>query len=698
MNLILIFITSFIIEGRVIDARDGNPLPFVNLWIRNTTYGDVTDEQGRFQLHLDDGEYEIVVSMMGYEKQVLGINLAEDKDILIRLEREIIEMEGVEVTVSGYTMGEGETVSRLDILREPGAAADLFLMAKGFPSVTAEAEIAALWVRGGAPDEVLVLFNGTPLVHPYQFEGTGGGMFSVVDEGMLEDAQFFPGAFPPRWGGKMSAVFNLRTREFFGEEGLGGSIGMNMAGGKATLYSRRWHLSFSKSSYERLHRLFGEDGDFTVYPNHYTLQIGATPLTSRDWHLRSFAIVGGDDMGVDLTALGFGESNRATQKTMVGSQLLGSSGNFSLEISSSINIYRARERFMKWRFDRNQNNLFCGVHLDWNITSLHRISTGAELFFEKSEIDYLVPQEPYLIAIEGALADTIKESFSTSTYWWYVQSSKQILENNLLYGVRIGKVRGKSRLAWDPRISISRQIGDWRFFAGTGRYSQYPSTMDLELNPELFPSYALHYVVGIERESPSYLLKIDTYYKPYKQLILRNTSDGYGYSKGIEVFLKGRKGRIRPRIGYALSSASRKEGYSDQLVPFEYDIRHNITFTLGSSPMVLFDRFAFELGTKLSYLSGKPYTPLIGREVRGDTVRPIWGEKNSRRMPHYMRLDLRINSYGRLFHFPVVGYIEILNLLGNQNAIWYQWNADWTKREEVNLMPRTVIAGFVWSF
>ena len=55
------------IYGRVIDGTTRESLPFVNVFVNNSTFGTVTDEEGKYSLDIPTGEYEIVFSFVGYQ-------------------------------------------------------------------------------------------------------------------------------------------------------------------------------------------------------------------------------------------------------------------------------------------------------------------------------------------------------------------------------------------------------------------------------------------------------------------------------------------------------------------------------------------------------------------------------------------------------------------------------------------------------
>ena len=69
------------IKGVVQDAVTRAPLPFANVFLNNTTKGTVTDEKGEFLLKVlqDPGNYELVVSYVGYKSYKSAVTLKENE-------------------------------------------------------------------------------------------------------------------------------------------------------------------------------------------------------------------------------------------------------------------------------------------------------------------------------------------------------------------------------------------------------------------------------------------------------------------------------------------------------------------------------------------------------------------------------------------------------------------------------------------
>lgn len=89
------------ISGKIIDVSTQKPLEHVNVFLSNTTLGDVTNEDGIYIIkHVPAGVYELVISMMGYELQTMTIYLDNDRDRIYNIGLKAKYLQGEEVSVT----------------------------------------------------------------------------------------------------------------------------------------------------------------------------------------------------------------------------------------------------------------------------------------------------------------------------------------------------------------------------------------------------------------------------------------------------------------------------------------------------------------------------------------------------------------------------------------------------------------------
>lgn len=86
------------IVGRVLDGKDNNPLPGVNIVVTGTQTGIVADANGSFTLTMPDGRDRLTVSAIGYEPQEVAVGRRRDLTVLMQPDIKLL----TEVVVTGY--------------------------------------------------------------------------------------------------------------------------------------------------------------------------------------------------------------------------------------------------------------------------------------------------------------------------------------------------------------------------------------------------------------------------------------------------------------------------------------------------------------------------------------------------------------------------------------------------------------------
>ena len=101
------------------------------------------------------------------------------------------------------------------------------------------------------------------------------------------------------------------------------------------------------------------------------------------------------------------------------------------------------------------------------------------------------------------------------------------------------------------------------------------------------------------------------------------------------------------------------------------------------------------VGFKWRYQSGQLVTPIEGTvpNPAAGTVDPVYGKVNSERLPAYHRLDVRFDRTYEFRKWTMDLYTEVLNIYNNQNVSDYEYNGDYTEKEEVTDLPLIISFG-----
>jgi hypothetical protein len=211
---------NFTLTGIVRDISTGETLPFASIQVAGTTLGTTTNSDGYFTLlKVPSDTCTIVIQYVGYEKtnlyldpvtpkKNLNINLRIQSrslsEVTVRAHKdEVVFVKKSEVNIiklSPAKIGQLPSLGEKDIMRS------LQLM----PGISASNESSSgLYVRGGTPDQNLVLYDGFTVYHIDHLYG----FFSAFNSNALKDIQVYKGGFESRFGGRISSATEITSKE-----------------------------------------------------------------------------------------------------------------------------------------------------------------------------------------------------------------------------------------------------------------------------------------------------------------------------------------------------------------------------------------------------------------------------------------------------------------------------------------------------
>ncbi|MFH0990040.1 MAG: TonB-dependent receptor [bacterium] len=202
------------IKGYVRDAESGEGLPFANVAIAGTKWGTVTNTDGYFILVDVQGEScTLIVSYIGYIRDSVTVDLRGSIPLIqVQLQSSTLELQGVTVSATPMVLEVAKEISRISLspkfissLPSIGQV-DVFRTLQLLPGINASSSGSSeLYVRGGKPDQNLILFDGMTIYHVDHFFG----FFSAFNADAIKDIQVYKGGFPAEYGGRISSVVNL---------------------------------------------------------------------------------------------------------------------------------------------------------------------------------------------------------------------------------------------------------------------------------------------------------------------------------------------------------------------------------------------------------------------------------------------------------------------------------------------------------
>ena len=206
----------FTICGYVRDSETGEALPWTTVFHAISGKGVLANAYGYYCIKLPEGEQLLRFSNVGYEKLevLVKVKKAEKLDADMRPSitwaAAVLVSSPVEKTVHEAPNQQNILASRLAIFTAPGGEPDLLRMVQALPGVQSGADgFGGLHIRGGNADQNLILLDDVPVFNPSH----SAGLFSIFNTSLVKSAVLTKGGFPARYGGRLSSVLEIRTRE-----------------------------------------------------------------------------------------------------------------------------------------------------------------------------------------------------------------------------------------------------------------------------------------------------------------------------------------------------------------------------------------------------------------------------------------------------------------------------------------------------
>lgn len=226
----------YTLSGTISEASSNETLIGVTVAISELRTGTTTNEYGFYSITLPEGEYQVIVSYLGFQEVVRTVNLNQNQKLDFKLEEKAEELAEVVVT---------DDVEKLDIRKPQMSVTSLSSNTiKQVPVVLGEADVikslvllpgitnageasSGFNVRGGAVDQNLILLDEAIIFNSSHLFG----FFSVFNPDAIKDVKLFKGGIPARYGGRVSSVLEIFQKE-------GNSKELKVNGGIGAVASR----------------------------------------------------------------------------------------------------------------------------------------------------------------------------------------------------------------------------------------------------------------------------------------------------------------------------------------------------------------------------------------------------------------------------------------------------------------------------
>ncbi len=669
----------------------------------------MTNTYGFYSLSLAADSVELVYSYLGYTPERKKLLLRAD----LRLDVELISnnvLEEVEVTASpdeaqvervqmSMHKLDMQTVNQTPVL---AGEADILKTLQLLPGVSGGTEgSAGLYVRGGSPDQNLILLDGVPVYNVNHVFG----FLSVFNTDAINNVDIYKGGIPARYGGRLSSVLDISMKEGNLKES-GGVFAISPIAARFTYESpikkdtssfiisarRTWLDALVAIGSLNNDRTFGFGfHDVNAKYNHKVNKNNRLYLsfyTGRDRFFDTF------DSDTDESTFNFkwGNTTSVLRWNKIYHPKLFSNLSFSYSTYDFFNEYTIAQEEADY-YSRNRSrirDLKLQVDYDYVPALSHHLRFGGFV----SQMRF----SPEVVQIVNAQTDTtlnqqaVANSLNAEAYVEDEISLGHQLSFNAGLRGSLFHVNDKTYGNLQPRLSALYQVSDRLSLKGSYTYmAQYlhlltnsslsvPTDLWVSSTENISPQYARQYALGAVRSLANNSLEIslEGYYKAMSQLITYRDGANYLYQSGdsweekvvagdgeaygVELFVHKKVGKLNGWLGYTLSWSNRwfDEINGGRPFPFRYDRRHDLSVLLNYEmprDRILSVAFVFNTGNAITlptarYQSVPPpgWENAVGfytndADTRASLFeRPQIDERNNFRMPAYHRLDV---SYQR---------------------------------------------------
>jgi len=581
------------VHGLIRDAASGERLPYATLMVKGSTIGTKSNMEGYFILrNIPDTAFWLQARFVGYVMVEVPVDPRKTwEPVVIEMKPQDVQMEGVTISAEEPTIFKTETepshavISPRQIATLPNVGqADIFRSMQLLPGISATNDRSSgLYVRGGTPDQNLILFDGMTVYHVDHFFG----FFSAFNPDAVKDVQFYKGGFPALYGGRLSSVVDMSGKT--GDpNNLHIGAGLNLLSGNAIVEVPLFHegslviaarRSYSdiitSGAYNSLYQFLTGTSSTANAPGGFrrrggnafsvqqtpsevfgdlnskiTYNVSAQDIASLSFYSSSDDLDNSNPGGTRS----FGNSGFQVNTPPVTDQTkqsnLGVSGkvfhqwshafytnivlatakyastyDFGLEESTPVNNGQNRQSTHENNGIRD-NTL--RIDNQWIADSRHQISFGTQI--TRTAAGYSLSASTIFNSAPTGFLDL--NSGATQTAFYGQDTWKPFSSLEMTAGVRATAYSLTSQTFFEPRLSARYALTDWFSLKGAyGRYHQFVNRIINENVTEgsrdfwvlsdaaLAPGAAVHYILGTTLEDRDYLLDIEAYYKGLDNLV-----------------------------------------------------------------------------------------------------------------------------------------------------------------------------------
>ena len=723
-----LFAQTGIITGKITATLSNKPIHGVSVVIVGSTIGTITDSVGNYRLTaLKSGYYNLQFSAIGYSKKfVYDVQVTNAKPAItdVNLDDDAQNLKDVNITAQHINKTAESpvslrTIGSTEIKRNPGGNRDISKVIQSLPGVGTSVSFRNdIIIRGGAPNENRFYLDGVeiPNINHFATQGSSGGPVGLINVDFIKEVDFYSGAFPADRGNALSSVFEFKQKDGATDKDhatltVGSSdLAATLEGpiGAKTTFISSYRYSYLQGlfkliglpflpSYQdfqfKIKTRFDQHNELTVLGvgaiDRFSLNLNAPNTELNEYTLANIPVNSQNDYTVGATYKNY--RNKGYSLLALSRSYL-DNGAYKYENNDSAQPktldYQSQETENKLRFENTSNE------------GNYRINFGANA--EQA----LYYTNTYNLLPFGSIIYNSHLNFFK--YGLFGQLSRTFFNNklSLSLGIRADANSYSAKMnnllkTTSPRFSASYNFTDkFSFNFNTGIYYQLPAYTVLgyrDANGNLTNTNVSYIsnkqlVAGLEyNTNKNARFTVEGFYKYYQNypmvkilgdtIPLANLGADFGVignepvagftngkSYGLEFFAQQRLNKGFYGIFALTLFKSEFEDKNGVYVQSSWNTRYILSMTGGK----VFKK-NWELGAKLRFTGGSPYTPY---NIQTSSLKSNyyiypqgiqdWSMLNADRLGSFYQLDARVDKKYPFRKFTLNLYFDFQNITNNQ--------------------------------
>ncbi len=726
-------------SGTAVERGTRRPLVGAEVALPGLERSTTTDEEGRFSFRdVPAGAHEVIVALTNYDRFRTKETIVEGQqtqatyyvqrrvfsqyETVVRSERERKEVTRTTIQVA-------------EVQRVPGTQGDTLKVVQNLPGVARPAfNGGQLIIRGSSPEDSGVFLDGQRIPLLFHF----GGLTSVYNSELLDTLDYLPGNFSAYYGNVTGGVINVKSRAPRMDR-IHGTASVNLVESNAVLEGPiTENLGFAvagrRSYVDLLLGLVPQNEDapsLNVAPRYYDAQLKLHWTPSSRHTLTLQGLVSNDVLGLVF------ERPADNDPTVSG----------ALEVTTGFQQLRLGHEFKAGKFRLETQGLVGGTLIDFKLGGRNlRISSldgalrstaeyafsddfvlagGIDVVNSAADVTARVQQPPRegepppssvnqeLLEVDGAYSQYFPAL-------WTELRLRPVKGLLVVPGVRsesyVYTDQAENKRTLNPRLAVRYALTDTvSLKGGAGMYHRPPIQDEPSLsfgNPDLRPQRSFQYGLGAEwQPSPEWFISGEGFYNRLTDMIVRSDArvdrggqqvperlknGGRGRVYGLELLVRrALTDRLFGWLSYTLSRSERRDAPSANWRLFDNDQTHVLTaiasYKLGGG---------WEVGARFRYASGNPSTPIVGarRDDVTDVFVPLYGAVNSRRLPNFHQLDIRVDRIFVFDKWNLDVYLDLTNAYNNAAVEGVAYNYNYSQSAFFEGLPILPVLGAKGSF